>query len=762
MASGSGGAHPDLCAGRAVFPTAVDARDDHMNAVLDVYNMWCQWLDAGSDHDPRAAAKLLAQGGENLRSFVQFIARTTEPHSSAVTSEGEPTDDAIRRSLLATGLACQTFPGIGPNCCVAGQHVLGVVCNELLQGLQAKTQGCSVQICIILQYLLASHDLEVCSVLLQCHAPFVLLRALDQPGCAELLLGLLLGVSIPLPLMVPGYHPPPISTATLQQVVLYLATTKWPQRIDRIMLSRLQQEGTTTSAKSCAGRPLSPPRSPAGRQGCFRSDSKSPGGWHSPGWVLRTPHGSWWGGLRHASSLESSPVVAPASPVISQAPPFPSLPASCTAETVRCAVEPHGEVLLTPRERSKQRRAPSSASPPGASSPERKRASCNDSGRGICIMIEFLACLLETCGRTAEAFQRPNQIHDEEMKMRVQVQLRILEMIFIDTQMISNLFGLLRLQEAQFETATLLHALLQDTLNPNRVIGALSDRMLTAFLQHTDQIGSILQGVSGNDGETERRPAIKHRSSHELRLNSYTVRNPLGALRVVAVQILAALCDLAPDDALPLITKNIWALLAKWFLTHRCNHIFQAACSRILVTVIKFGKPQLQQLIFKQLHLLGDMCDIVLSEGDRWHDVHYQSSGSTEVGGARMEKAQVTIRRRGHPGGLGSIVPVLSELEAQARASAWVQPQSVQSAGRQPLGERTVPQQQVPSKPVAEDICKILPAPPSQHPPPCYIVSLLDATSVWARTLDVLNMSRQPPKSRIETYSPRQVNEIWR
>merc|ERR1712060_490736 len=106
--------------------------------------------------------------------------------------------------------------------------------------------------------------------------------------------------------------------------------------------------------------------------------------------------------------------------------------------------------------------------------------------------------------------------------------------------------------------------------------------------------------------------------------NAYTVHEPLGSLRVVAVQILATLCDYAPQRILPLIKSAVWEILVNWFLVYRCNHIFEAACSRLWIAVVHHGNVRLQHLIFVKLRLLNGVCDAVLAEGscgDCWHEL---------------------------------------------------------------------------------------------------------------------------------------------
>ena len=69
---------------------------------------------------------------------------------------------------------------------------------------------------------------------------------------------------------------------------------------------------------------------------------------------------------------------------------------------------------------------------------------------------------------------------------------------------------------------------------------------------------------------------------------------------------------------------EVWAALARWFFVYRCNHIFQAACGKLWVQVIRHGSVQLQQHIFQHLRLFSSLCDAILTEGlcgDRWHEV---------------------------------------------------------------------------------------------------------------------------------------------
>jgi len=402
-------------------------------------------------------------------------------------------------------------------------------------------------------------------------------------------------------------------------------------------------------------------------------------------------------------------------------------------------------------------------------------ASCAGRG-GVNVLIEFLANVLEACGRAAESLRRPrkharSEEEEAEAEQRAEVRLQLLQTLFVDTAMISHLFKLLPSPTAQFESATLLHAVLQNLLDSRCCFSsALTEPLLSQYLPHIEVLGTLLMRVALSRAEGSlRRPHEQQRGPRrEVRLNAYKVREPLGPLRVAAVQILAALCDLAPGQVLPLVKPAVWGLLAQWFLSHRCNHIFQAACGRLWISVVQHGSVSLQHLVLVKLHLLGGLCDAVLAEGscgDRWQELRAEQRGLGSVtssgGGAgpRAEKARVAVRKIRHPGGLGGIVPVLVALadkaaaevkaatevnvaaEVEVKEALEAAPPSLPPAERQllaerqPLAERTVSQaMQCAMKPLGDAAiaAKHL-LPPSQH-----LARLLATTPLWPQVLGAL------------------------
>jgi len=321
---------------------------------------------------------------------------------------------------------------------------------------------------------------------------------------------------------------------------------------------------------------------------------------------------------------------------------------------------------------------------------------------------------------------RLQQREDEELELKTQEQTLILKGLFIETSLIPHLFKLLQKSSAQFEVASLLEALLQHALNPHRCHPDLVEPMVAKCLPDIELLGLLILKSSRT-----RRPGCEGKS--ELRLNGYTVQEPLGALRVALVKILAALCDLSPERVLSSLKPAVWAVLVRWFFAYRCNHIFQAACGRLWISVVNHGSAQLQHLLFVKLRLLGKLCDAVLAEGacgDRWHESRVQASQGQGSADSRVEKSQVMTCKNRHPGGLGGIVPVIHALAAQALAIN----QQVQGTQRPPLAERAVPQ-------AAQEAAKMKQAAPAN-----FLASLLDATSVWSQVIKAIEPSTAYPR----------------
>lgn len=271
-------------------------------------------------------------------------------------------------------------------------------------------------------------------------------------------------------------------------------------------------------------------------------------------------------------------------------------------------------------------------------------------------------------------------------------------MMFLETSLVAHFFGLLHAGTAPCETAVFLYGLLRHAMNPRRCSGAMTEPLFALYLPHVQVLNSLLLQGSLSQGpgtrDAGKLPRRLHQARSEVRLNAYTVKEPLGTLRVVAVQILATLCELAPQRLLPLIKPAVWVILVQWFLTHRCNHIFQAACSRILVALVQHGGSKLQHFVFSRHRLLNGLCDVVLSEGacgDHWHEVRAVRTDrkGSEVGEERTEKAQVAECRRRHPGGLGSFVPVILALESQAAEDADVGVQEALASAQPSIQQRS-------------------------------------------------------------------------
>ncbi|CAK0841620.1 unnamed protein product [Prorocentrum cordatum] len=705
----------------------------------EVYEMWCEWLDIPEESFPLAqVCRLLARGGEVFRSFVQFLARTSEPHRRGGDADDQ---EALRRSCVAMQALCHSLAGPNVGTGPQGPRVLGFVVYELLAGLQPGCPASSVHICTALQHLLCAHEAEVLAVLLRCHAPFALVRALDRPGCPDLLMALLAGCEPRLLALVPGRALRPLSPASLDQVLQYLRATGFSG-----LLAALLDQGARLGGARCgsgsggSARALGespPPRGGAGSPVVLTpsrgSGRKSPGtpGRPSPGlggarwpstpgsvgaWTPQRPPAA--AGRGEASPLRSLALPSGSPAREEEAPCFLGLPVEPRVRRRAATPEPGGAALGIGAEPSPPGRrhecaaspsgggrAPSPREPAPHGTPGGDSASSTDGAeaageeRGVGVLLEFLSALTECCGSAPEmprrarrqqrqqAEQPPPQpqgqdgLGEEEQEaagQRAGARWRLVEMLVVDTALVGHLFRLLRCEASRFESASLLNALLRlAAVAPGPGLGggpsrALVEALLGQYLARVDALGGLLlrgrgsSAVASVAGQQGRR---RRRARRELRLNAYTVREPLGALRVVLVQILAALADLSPERALPAIKPGVWGAIVHWFLAYRCNHIFQAVGSRLLIAVINHGSPRLQQHVLVKLCLIGRVCDLVLAEGscgDRWQEVHAERR---EGACARADGSQVAVRKGRHPGGLGAMVPVVSALAARAAAS---------------------------------------------------------------------------------------------
>jgi len=302
------------------------------------------------------------------------------------------------------------------------------------------------------------------------------------------------------------------------------------------------------------------------------------------------------------------------------------------------------------------------ASSPAASSEAAFTPGGSPQSQGIGIILEFLTAVLDTACRSVDQLHRHRCSADADSEQRAMVRLQLLEALFVDTDLMPHLFELIRGGGAQFEAASLLHGLLQRAPDTQKGFGVLARPFLAHCSLHVETLGTLLCQLAP-------KPCVNMKAP-QAQPNSYTVQEPLGSLRVLMVQILADLCSLAPQRVVLLIKPAVWELLVHWFRVYRCNHIFQAACSVLIVTVVRHGGAKLQAFVFVKLGLLREICDTVLAEGacgDAWHDLHSTTRGGDD---AHAEKACIAVRRKRHPGGLGGITPVVTALAAAAAAAA--------------------------------------------------------------------------------------------
>eukprot|EP00439_Symbiodinium_sp_Y106_P023184 s272_g2.t2 len=249
-----------------------------IEVVAKIFREWCKLLDLPTEPvPPPHVLQQLAQGGECLRSCIQFVSRSSEPH--CVQQDEELADQRSQRAVnvLCLGLSGSQwyYPSLG--------DLLHLSCCELLGGLQPPSRGASHHICTALQRLLLTHEADVVPALLYSHAPFLLLRSLERPGCSELLQTLLGGDAVlsrtpPLP----GR---PLQVQSLWQVQQYLIAYQWPACVESVASQGAKQPAARGS-ESCFStpsrckQPTTPPSTPGPKAGC-----QSPGtllGWMAP------------------------------------------------------------------------------------------------------------------------------------------------------------------------------------------------------------------------------------------------------------------------------------------------------------------------------------------------------------------------------------------------------------------------------------------------------------------------------------------------
>lgn len=386
-----------------------------------------------------------------------------------------------------------------------------------------------------------------------------------------------------------------------------------------------------------------------------------------------------------------------------------------------------------------------------------------EGSEGVGLLLEFLTSTLEMCGRSSAATHRAKQ-PDLQGELRAQARWKLLQHIFVETTLISHLFKLLRHGAVQLEAAALLNALLQHALEPQKCHVDLASLVAGLCLPHLESLGQLLQRGAPRAGRAARRRSDECDGSS--RRSACTAEEPLGVLRVAAVKILAALCELAPERVLPLVKPSVWSLTVEWFLGYRCNHIFQAACGRIWISIINHGGSRLQHLVLVRLRLLNGLCDSVLAEGacgDRWQELKAVPRCGDLTGATRVEKAQVAVRKARHPGGLGGIAPVIWALAAKAAAAARQQDHHaeahfVPAVERPALAERYLQQATLPAEalkrlPVAQKKVSV-----ASSQSIGYLPQLLESTSLWPQVLEAAGTPPTAPD--LASFAPRPQNSI--
>eukprot|EP00746_Dinoflagellata_sp_MGD_P091202 gnl/MRDRNA2_/MRDRNA2_36128_c0_seq1.p1 gnl/MRDRNA2_/MRDRNA2_36128_c0~~gnl/MRDRNA2_/MRDRNA2_36128_c0_seq1.p1 ORF type:complete len:845 (-),score=130.12 gnl/MRDRNA2_/MRDRNA2_36128_c0_seq1:115-2649(-) len=659
------------------------------------------------------ACSMLAQGGEFFRSFLQFLTQ------SDPTSRQQDDSIALRRSCAAMRLACRVLCSDMQGTPWSSELCTDFVVHELLGGLQPQSRGHGIHICAVLRCVLCTGGPAGCHSFLQYGGPYILLRGLDRPGCAELLLWLLVGTEVPsLGLGGPGVR-------MVQMVLAYIQATSWNGTLAKL----LDAVSTQPASKSNAENSIRPLEESPARASPYLGRHPS---------IEDSPYAIMEGRSRCDSDgnvPSQSPLVSldpvPSSPSPTTFPPedaeLPDLPpypheGGALLDATSFLAQPVGPILQENSSADQERklvRKPESISPnkspcpfgkenklpPAApTTPGRKRwtvdtppqtpptgAPCQSPpngtpsfsstpgrgiltpgpdvgkaagppGGGISLLLEFLQRVLENCTRLDSQPGGGGPLGETRR--------HLLKLIFVDNNLVARLFRVLRQGTARWDTVSLLSDILQQALVlPHGCIEA-SESVFEQCIPHLEALGTLLLRSVPKAGRKNRRP-------REIRLNAYTVNEPLGTLRTSAVHILAAVCDRGPEKALPLLRPSLWSLLLQWFFIYRCNHIFQAACSRLLSTAVRKGDVKLQRLILVKYSLLHELSDAVLAEAgssDPWHELRPRreskstpSASSTPGCARRVDKVRVAIRRPKHPGGLGGMVPVLLAIRDVAK-----------------------------------------------------------------------------------------------
>lgn len=628
---------------RTSMTASLPMSSDPPEVVLQIYDEWRRWLELPGEL-PQIVWERMHQRGEYLRSLLQFMVCGSEPHRSGSDEHAE------WRSHNAMQTTCMVLTAPGWH---VANATLAATCLELLGGLQPGCPGFSLHICTVLQHLLIAHEADVLALLLHYQAPFVLLRALNRSGCSEVL-QILLGADAMLPRIVPHIAMRPLHVTSLQQVRQYLLAFQWPKYLEAVLA------------------------------GAVQTSKREPGTPGTPQVKFQSPGAAAWLESIEAGKAKATPCSTPQRQQLStpEATPLQSLEAHRSSPSTEAAGEtwmPRAPPTQTSQVMCTPPRCRPSSEGLGRDSPD-----LQEDSRGVAVPLDFLSSILHAFKRSDQVAERclARMAEDWESQERAKVQVLLLKDFFIEVPLVSTLC---LLTGSEFESASLLNSLLQHALQIHGSRPDVVEALAGQCLQHLDAVFSAL-GLHLLKMRSGREVAMGE-GREALRLSGYVVQEPLGALRVEVVQIISVLSRLVPERLLPLVKPAVWNALAKWFFMYRCNHIFQAACSKLWVQVIRYGSPELQYQIFMNLRLFAGLCDAILTEGtcgDRWHNLAPETRCDSQ---RRVEKRQVTTCQAKHPGGLGAIVLVV-----RALADAVEKSQAV-PALRRPLAE--LPQTQV-------------------------------------------------------------------
>jgi hypothetical protein len=613
------------------------------DSLEDIYTRWCHALDAEeTDHD--AVKDLLLGNEEERRSFVDFVARTKPEHLHVDQETG------MTRSARVVALAC---PGEARRTEVAAVLSANVswAAVTLTEGLSVSGGvGHSLHICALLQALLSVAQTEVLHIFLQMNLPLLLLSMWHRPGCGDLLLCLLLGCP-------PEVFPPKACGMIRREVVQYLHGASWKRGIQEALWIHQSNDKPTTEKGELT---------PVGSHG----------------------HGSEYDDDFVATSRDASPKKRQAkayndendSGLNAVEQQLSRLPSPSRRSKKK---DEHQKPGTPPRKTTDHELCESPTRPGGSASavaetpplsPKCRRQLVTFSG-----VVEFLCRVLEACSKCSE-----NQ------RLRDQLFQRALSLLFVENDAIGYVLVSVVSGRCRFNAVSLLYEILKLALTPKGCLSFLAENILQQYFQFISPLSFIIVHTKANSMQS---PDEGEGGSSFLRLQTYTIRSPLGATLTTLTQVLSLVVQQYNRDALMMIGPECWIYFVAWFIDHRCNQIFHTACCRIFMTLLNHGEPLLIRHVFEDLGLARSLMMLGISEQcvgtpmTEWrrfpgnpHQASCEEYRYPDDQGSHCSKVTQTNKNSKHPGGMGSCWKVVAALHDMATNGFGLHPSSVNFA----------------------------------------------------------------------------------